>query len=73
MCWDGADGREIAGLRSGIWKLMGLRGGVERGHRTIITGRGECIRIILKVFRDTEMERTVLAKKMFNFKWSGSN
>jgi hypothetical protein len=31
MCWDRADRREIAGLRSGIWKLMGLRGGVERG------------------------------------------
>jgi len=31
MCWDGADRREIAGLRSGIWKLMSLRGGVERG------------------------------------------
>jgi hypothetical protein len=31
MCWDRADRREIAGLRNGIWKLMGLRGGVERG------------------------------------------
>jgi len=31
MCWDRADRREIAGLRSGVWKLMGLRSGLERG------------------------------------------
>jgi hypothetical protein len=69
MCWDRADRREITGLRSGIWKSMGLRDGVERGIGPLyrVEGNG-FVYVILQVFRDAEWERTVLAKKVVNLK-----
>jgi hypothetical protein len=63
VCGSRNDRMGIAWFRAGIWKLRGVRKGLETGRCPLCNGEGDAIHILLKCLEISRLREHLLSRK----------